>query len=94
MPNHVHLPVTPLVEVSRLMHTLKRFTAHEANRLLGCQGQPFWQDESYDRLVRDNDEFHRIARYIRMNPVKAGLAAVPEDYAWFGVGPVENRPAG
>ena len=71
MANHVHLLITPRVEVSRLMQSLKRFTAREGNRMLGRSGQPFWQDESYDRLVRDEVEFKRIARYIEMNPVKA-----------------------
>ena len=35
MPNHVHLLVTPLIPVSKLLQSLKRFTATEANRLLG-----------------------------------------------------------
>ena len=94
MANHVHLLITPHVEVSRLMHSLKRFTAREGNRMLGHTGQPFWQDESYDRLVRDETEFQRIARYIEMNPVKAGLAAAPEAFPWSGAGPITNRPAG
>jgi len=94
MANHVHLLITPCVEVSRLMQSLKRFTAREGNRLLGLTGQPFWQDESYDRLVRDQEEFQRIIRYIEMNPVKAGLAAKPEDFPWPSAGPIGNRPAG
>lgn len=94
MANHVHLLITPCVEVSRLMQSLKRFTAWEGNRMLGHTGQPFWQDESYDRLVRDEAEFQRITRYIEMNPVKAGLAAKPEDFPWFSAGPINNRPAG
>ena len=94
MANHVHLLITPCVEVSRLMQSLKRFAAWEGNRMLGHTGQPFWQDESYDRLVRDEAEFQRITRYIEMNPVKAGLAAKPEDFPWSSAGPINNRPAG
>jgi hypothetical protein len=60
---------------------LKGFTAHEANRILGTAGSRFWQDESYDHLVRDG-EFERIRRYIEWNPVKAGLAANPEAFPW------------
>jgi len=52
----VHLLITPRVEVSRLMQSLKRFTAREGNRMLGLTGQPFWRDESDDRLVRDETE--------------------------------------
>jgi hypothetical protein len=50
--------------------------------MLGLVGQPFWQDESYDRLVRNQTEFDRIVNYIEMNPVKAGLVAKPEDFPW------------
>jgi len=86
MANHGHLLITPNVEVSRIMQSLKRFTAREGNRMLGLAEQPFWQDESYDRLVRDQTEFQRIARYIEINPVKAGLVSKPEDFPWSSVG--------
>jgi REP element-mobilizing transposase RayT len=82
MANHVHLLITPRVPVSKLMQSLKRFTAREGNRILNVTGQPFWQDESYDRLVRDEIEFERIANYIEMIPVRAGVAAAPEDFPW------------
>jgi REP element-mobilizing transposase RayT len=71
--------MTPLVAVSSVMQSLKRFTAREGNRILGLTGRPFWQDESYDRLARNDTEFERITRYIETNPVKAGLAATPEE---------------
>lgn len=87
MANHVHLLVTPRVQVSRFMQSLKRFTAREANRMLDLTGQPFWQDESYDRLVRDRTEFQRIARYIEMNPVNAGLVQTPEEFPWSSASP-------
>ena len=86
MANHIHLLITPCVEVSRVMQSLKRFTAREGNRILGRTGQPFWQDESYDRLVRNREEFQRIVRYIDMNPVNAGLAATPEEFPWSSAG--------
>ena len=86
MANHVHLLITPRVNVSRLMQSLKRFTAREGNRMLGLTGQTFWQHESYDRLVRTAEEFRKIARYIEMNPVSAGLVASPCEFAWSSAG--------
>jgi REP element-mobilizing transposase RayT len=93
MANHVHLLITPLIEVSTLMKSLKRFTARQGNRILGLTGRPFWQDESYDRVVRDGAEFRRIAGYIEMNPVKAGLVATPEEFPWSSAGrlPIGRR---
>jgi putative DNA methylase len=69
MPNHVHLVCTPLEKpngiyhsLTAILHSLKRYTAREANRILGRQGA-FWQAESYDHLVRDEGEFRRIIAY-------------------------------
>jgi REP element-mobilizing transposase RayT len=91
MASHVHLLITPRVPVSKLMQSLKRFTGLEGNRMLGLTGA-FWQDESYDRLVRDEVEFQRIARYIERNPVNAGLAVSPEEFRWSSAWPIGNRP--
>jgi len=82
MANHVHLLITPHVDLAKITHSLKRFTAREANRILSVVGKPFWQDESYDRLVRDAAESQPIQRYIEYNPVRAGLVTLPEDYPW------------
>jgi putative transposase len=92
MANHVHLLITPRMPVPRLMQSLKRFTAREGIRILELTGHPFWQDESYDRLVRSEEEFARIALYIERNPVRAGMVATPEEYAWSSARPITNRP--
>jgi len=59
---------------------------------LGLTGQPFWQDESYDRLVRNDTEFERIVHYIERNPVTAGLVGIPEEFPWSSARPIDNRP--
>jgi putative transposase len=82
MPNHVHLLLTPMIEPSVALQRLKGASARKANELLGLGGQPFWQDESYDHLVRNQKEFERIEHYILHNPVRAGLARVEEEYRW------------
>jgi len=82
MPNHVHLLVTPLTNVSALMRRLKGSTARRAHLRLCLAGRPFWQHESYDRLVRDSVEFRQIENYIVQNPVRAGLAVSAELYRW------------
>jgi REP element-mobilizing transposase RayT len=82
MPNHVHALLTALVPASRLLKSIKGFSAREANKLLGQTGEPFWQRESYDHWVRNQAEFERIAAYIERNPVTAGLARQAEDYRW------------
>ena len=92
MPNHVHMLITPQVPVSTLMQSLKRYTAREGNRILQLTGQSFWQDESYDRLVRDQTEFARIANYIEDNPITAGLTRERQQFRWSSAWPITNRP--
>jgi REP element-mobilizing transposase RayT len=72
-------PHQPLPVITRW---LKGSTAREANRLLQRTGKPFWRDESFDRLVRNGDEFRRTARYIEYNPVSAGFVDSADDWRW------------
>ncbi len=92
MPNHVHLLITPRISVPKLLGSLKSVTGKRANLLLGRTGRPFWQDESYDHLVRNDEEFRRIERYIENNPMTAGLAVTPEEYVWSSAGRPERPP--
>jgi putative transposase len=88
MPNHLHLVIVPLPKedgrfhsLTEIMHSLKRYTARQANLLLGREGA-FWQAESYDHVVRDEAEARRIIEYVLNNPVKAGLVQSWEDWPW------------
>ena len=81
MPNHSHLLCTPLadVEIRTIAHSIKSYTAHEANKLLKRNGQ-FWQHEPFDRYIRNKKHFVNVIEYIENNPVKAGLCESPEDW--------------
>jgi putative transposase len=87
MPNHVHTVFTPLKKqedyyaLHTILHSLKRHTARQGNKILGREGQ-FWHHESYDHVVRDHHEWERIVRYVLYNPVKAGLVSSWEDWRW------------
>jgi REP element-mobilizing transposase RayT len=82
MPNHVHVLVTPRVTARDWLGPLKGFTGYRALPALGLEVGPFWQDESYDHLVRNPQEFGRVKRYIEWNPVKAGIVCSPEEHLW------------
>ena len=58
--------------LASILHSLKSFTSNQANRLLQRSGQ-FWEHESFDHCVRDQEEWGRIIAYVLNNPVKAGL---------------------
>jgi putative DNA methylase len=82
MPNHVHVLWTPEVSLPVLIRSVKGPTARLANQLLGRTGKSFWQEEYFDRLVRNDAEFSKIRRYIEWNPVRAALVSNPEDFQW------------
>jgi len=73
---------TPATSLPDLMRRINGATAFRANKLLGRAGAPFWQTEYFDRTVRTGDEFDKMRRYIEANPVKAGLATIPEDFPY------------
>lgn len=85
MSNHVHIVFAPLPifnqegkitgyhSLSRIMHSLKRHSAKMANKALKRTGGIFWEHESYDHYIRDQDEWSRIVAYVLNNPVKIGL---------------------
>ena len=75
MPNHIHLIFDLLPEnkgIGKIMQSVKGISAKQCNLLLGRKGN-FWQDESYDRCIRDDKELFYFIRYILLNPVNAGL---------------------
>ena len=69
MPNHVHLLIKPLGEVTADISVgrIKHFSAMMINKLLGKSGK-VWMRESFDRIVRNNDQLQRYIRYILSNP--------------------------
>ena len=84
MPNHAHAVVRPLPghTLSDILHSWKSFTSHEINKRLPEKVVPFWQAESFDHLIRGDDDLHGCCRYTVMNPVDAGLCPRPEDWKW------------
>jgi putative transposase len=84
MPNHFHLVFELLLNnrrISKIMQSIKRISATECNLILNRKGR-FWQDESYDRLVRDEKELYFVIRYVLLNPVKAGLVKKWDDWKY------------
>ncbi len=74
MPNHVHLLVGGLAREAMLkqVESWKKWTAIGINLALGRSGR-FWQDESFDHLVRNEASFEKFRDYIARNPAMAGL---------------------
>ncbi len=74
MPNHVHLLVCLLgeTEIEAVCRSWKRYAATRINQRSGRRGR-FWQEESFDHLVRTPEQFDATRRYIAANAQDAHL---------------------
>ena len=81
MPNHVHVLIETFQghTLKNVLHSWRSYTASQANKILGRTGR-FWARGKFERFIRDEEHFEAVTRYIRMNPVKAGLVAEPEQW--------------
>jgi REP element-mobilizing transposase RayT len=83
-------------DVGELLHSVKSFSAHQiakqrkqkqaAGGAVGPASRrsfSIWQDERYDRWMRDEDEIAEKWEYIVSNPVKVGLVERAENYRWL-----------
>lgn len=87
MPNHLHFVASLGLkeELSRLMHSLKSYTAKEINRSLRTKGK-VWQRGYYSHGVRNERDMEEKISYITLNPVRAGLSETAEDYRFSSAG--------
>jgi putative transposase len=83
MPDHVHALLKPSsdISLSRIMKGIKGVSAKKLNQMRGAAGS-LWQDESWDRIVRDEAELQEKLEYMLNNPLKAGL--VEDGWAYLG----------
>jgi len=88
MPDHVHVFVVlgwGGVTLARWVQGLKSVLGKRL--LLQGHAKPHWQEGFFDHLMRSGESYGEKWEYVRMNPVRAGLVAVPE--AWPYQGEVE-----
>jgi len=82
MPNHFHALVELWnLPLGGLIKAWKGASAHRVNGILGRTG-PLWQEDYWDRYIRDEEHFRKAKRYVESNPVKAGLARLAAEWRW------------
>lgn len=83
MPNHVHLvlEVARGPALSEAMHDISLTYALFYKRRYQYRGH-LWQGRFKSLLIDQDRYLLACGRYVELNPVKAGLARDPADYAW------------
>ena len=89
MPDHVHLVLTPILKesedpysISEIMQGIKSSSAHTLNKALKRSGK-LWQEESFDRVIRNVEVVREKVEYVCLNPVRAGLVLNEDQYPWL-----------
>jgi len=74
MPNHAHVLVSLSdgATLEKVVGAWKSVSARRINKRLYRKGT-LWQEDYFDRLIRDARHFENATRYIRVNPAKAKL---------------------
>jgi len=68
MDDHVHVIVQPTTHaLSQILHSWKSFSANRLQRVFKRQGV-VWQEESYDRILRNRAELAEKITYVANNP--------------------------
>ncbi len=74
MPNHCHAIIRPFdgYELENLLGQMKGVTSRHLNAALGRQNE-LWEQECYDRIIRDTEHLYRVVQYIGRNPASLNI---------------------
>jgi len=96
MANHAHVVMQPLpiandplkwcdyrafYRLENITGRIKGRSSRIINQRIGRKGH-IWQDESYDRTVRNERDLENVIDYVQHNPVRWRLVERPEQYRW------------
>ncbi|MFZ4554848.1 MAG: REP-associated tyrosine transposase [Pseudanabaena sp.] len=74
MPDHLHGIIVILEQADKshslvtIMQNFKSISTRKINKINQNSGVPIWQRNYYERIVRDDQELHRLREYILANP--------------------------
>jgi alanyl-tRNA synthetase/REP element-mobilizing transposase RayT len=95
MPDHVHLLLEPQIReqdeqgnpifwsVAEIIGAIKSVSAHRINKAAGRRGEPVWEEECFDRLIRGDADLAEKFHYICRNPWDNGAVSPTENYPWL-----------
>ena len=83
MPDHLHVLLTPgpTTTLEKAMQLIKGGSSFEIHRRREHK-MNIWQAGFQDHTIRDFKDYGIKAKYIRMNPVQAGLVTKPEEWSY------------
>jgi putative transposase len=88
MPEHVHLLLTPAIDVTieRVVQLIKGAYSHELGGIIGRHSE-IWQRGFTDHRIRNPQDFVHHRNYIHQNPVERHLVTDPNEYRYCSAFP-------
>lgn len=93
MPNHIHVIIQQLpvddgepFPLSKITQSWKRHSSTQIKKLVNYS-EPVWQTESYDHVIRNEQELTHYMEYLLENPVKAQLVKDPGKWKYTWINP-------
>ena len=84
MTNHYHLVVgTAKPNISRGMQWLNGFYAEGFNDRYAREGHLF-ERRFWSEIIEGDESYENRCRYVLLNPVRAGLCELAEEWPWSG----------
>ncbi|MES9899659.1 MAG: transposase [Sedimenticola sp.] len=84
MTNHIHLIAEPGNDAMALSELMKRVNGRQSayvNKLEGRSGS-LWEGRYKASPIQQDSYLLCCCRYVELNPVRAGMVAMAEDYSW------------
>jgi len=85
MPDHWHglVELGQTGNLSSLIRRIKGRAARAANKARSLSGIAVWAGGFHDHALRADEDLRSVARYVVLNPVRAGLAARVGEYPFW-----------
>jgi putative transposase len=84
MPDHLHALVEGMSEQTNSRKCADAFRRVSGFHFKQVHRSRLWQEGYYDHVLREEEATIAVARYIVLNPVRAGLCAAASDYPLLG----------
>jgi putative transposase len=80
MTNHVHLKIKTFdISTGAIMKRINQIYAQCFNKKYNYIGHVF-QDRYHSDIFKDDSQMLTTTRYIHLNPVRANMVKIPEEY--------------
>ncbi len=99
MSDHIHLALTPrwdkrgTFDIPEIMQEIKSVSAHRIVKETGRVGC-VWQEESFDRALRREEDLDAKIQYMLNNSVRAGPVRTPAEYRRIWIESTESGRTG